>query len=111
MITKHAEIAKDGTSFAEVPLASLPASAGRTQASPGTRPIGPDENSPALQGWDFGGTGKLLSPIGTTEAILPNANDRVHVSRPDGTKCTSQTRDPAMNRWAIFDRPSGANRR
>ena len=51
-------------------------------------------------------------PRRTTEANPPNTHARAHLSRPDGTECTSRIRDPAPARrdWAIFGRPFGTNR-
>ncbi len=48
----------------------------------GGRPVGPDENSPALQGWDFGVTQETPSPVGTTEANPSNARVPLAPRRP-----------------------------
>ena len=67
-------------------------------------PSGASENSPAIYRWvqDFN---VLSSPRGTVEAHIGT-----FLIRPYGTLVLLHLRYPAINRWAIFNRPSGTGR-
>ncbi len=67
----------------------------------GLRPVGTFDNSPAVHCWEQGKT-DVTSPVGTIEEI-PEVGFQ---SSLRDEQCSLDLY-PAMNRWAIFNCPSG----
>jgi hypothetical protein len=68
------------------------------------RPVGTFENSPAIHRWEKCCV-NIISPVGTIEPLAIRAS-----IVPTGLKKFIDSSNPAMNRWAIVDRPYGTER-